>query len=213
MDASIQGDKINFSAKRGTEIRIWSGIPSYDTKPIIFSVAKYEISIYKYFGNYEGKFVVQLFDKDILIDEQVLYLQPGQARRISISGNTTNSKIDHTGMKFIPAGNFTFKESHGDAFIPYPKEDIGKTFDMTAIYMDEFPVTNLDFYRFVKSRKYNPIDTSNYLKHWQYGKPSKEIENKPVVYVSIEDARAYAAWSKNEYPQKLNGNMQHKLLR
>ncbi len=203
LNASIQGDKINFSAIRGTEIRIWNGIPSYDIKPIIFSVAKHEISIYKYFGNYEGKFVVQLFDKDILIDEQVLYLQPGQARRISISENTTNSKIDHTGMKFIPAGNFIFKESHGDEFIPYPKEDIGKKFDMTAIYMDEFPVTNLDFYRFVKSRKYNPIDTSNYLKHWRHGKPSKEIENKPVVYVSIEDARAYAAWSKKRIPTEI----------
>jgi len=107
------------------------------------------------------------------------------------------------GMKIIPAGTFTFKESHGDEFISYPMQDTGKTFNMPSFLMDEFPVTNKDYYQFMISSLYKPSDTVNFLKHWTNGRPSKGIENKPVVYISYEDARAYATWAGKRLPSEI----------
>jgi hypothetical protein len=35
----------------------------------------------------------------------------------------------------------------------------------------------------------------NFLKHWRGPQPPKELENDPVVYVDLTDARAYAVWA------------------
>lgn len=60
------------------------------------------------------------------------------------------------------------------------------------------PVTNLEFYRFVKSkpewsasRKPDIFADKGYLNHWQNGKPSKEMEQFPVVNVSYFAAAEY----------------------
>jgi formylglycine-generating enzyme required for sulfatase activity len=201
--ASIDGDQLNFSSSQGNEIRIWKGSPAYDKTPVIFKTGDHVISIYKYFGYYEGKFVIQVVDNNILLDEYVLELQPGKARKISVEKIETTQQKNLQGMKLIPSGNFVFKESHGDEFIPYPKEQVGKQFKMNSFYMDEFPVTNKEFYRFLVSSKYHPTDTVNFLKHWKGEKPAKEIENKPVVYISLEDAKGFASWAGKRLPTEI----------
>src|SRR5690606_10541177 len=50
---------------------------------------------------------------------------------------------------------------------------------------------------------YKPRDTSNYLKHWTGGKIPKGQEDFPVVYVSYEDARAYAKWAGKRLPTEV----------
>lgn len=65
---------------------------------------------------------------------------------------------------------------------------------------DIFPVTNADFFNFLQSTGYVPKDTRNFLKHWLNGRPRPGQEMHPVVYVSFEDARAYAAWMKKRLP-------------
>jgi formylglycine-generating enzyme required for sulfatase activity len=69
--------------------------------------------------------------------------------------------------------------------------------------MDEFPVTNLDYFRFMQATRYQPKDTTNFLKHWTKGKPADAILRKPVVYVSLEDAKAFASWSGKRIPTEL----------
>jgi formylglycine-generating enzyme required for sulfatase activity len=62
-------------------------------------------------------------------------------------------------------------------------------------YMDAYPVTESQFKEFLDATNYNPADPTNFLKHWVGGCYPAYRANKPVTHVSIEDARAYAAWA------------------
>jgi len=57
------------------------------------------------------------------------------------------------------------------------------------------PVTNARFAEFLKATGYQPAHPENFLKHWTDGKVPPGLEDHPVVYVDLDDARAYAAWA------------------
>ena len=61
-------------------------------------------------------------------------------------------------------------------------------------------VTNAAFEAFLIQSGYVPADTTNFLKHWQGRTCPNAIKDDPVVYVSLEDARAYAAWAGMRLP-------------
>lgn len=62
-------------------------------------------------------------------------------------------------------------------------------------YIDKYPVTNEQFKRFIDESGYRPADGHNYLKHWDGNTYPEGKEHHPVVWVSQEDARAYAKWN------------------
>ncbi|WP_144440439.1 formylglycine-generating enzyme family protein [Limnochorda pilosa] len=66
--------------------------------------------------------------------------------------------------------------------------------------LDATPVTNVQYARFLESTGYRPRFAENHLKHWVNGKPAEGEEDHPVVYVSLEDARAYARWAGKRLP-------------
>lgn len=66
--------------------------------------------------------------------------------------------------------------------------------------MDRTPVTNRMFREFLQATGYRPDDTTNFLKHWKNGNIVPGEENHPVVYVSYEDALAYARWAGKRLP-------------
>lgn len=202
IQASVENDSLFINLSKPQLIKVWAGNPSYENTPQIFNSTSNRLSLFKLFGRFEGKIVIQTFDKDELSDETIININPGIPRRISRVENILKSK-DINGMRLIPSATFTFKQTHGDAFIPYPEEEEGKTYQMKAFYMDEFPVTNKQFYAFIKATKYHPTDTNNFLKHWNGKAPSDKILNKPVVFVSIEDAKAYAKWAGKRLPTEI----------
>ncbi|MCF0069712.1 SUMF1/EgtB/PvdO family nonheme iron enzyme [Dyadobacter sp. CY261] len=66
--------------------------------------------------------------------------------------------------------------------------------------MDRTLVSNAEFAAFLKSSGYQPLHKQNFLKHWTNGRPPKGLEDHPVVYVDLGDARAYAKWAGKRLP-------------
>ena len=69
------------------------------------------------------------------------------------------------------------------------------------LYADVYPVTNAQYYQFVQDSGYRPEDDRGYLRHWVDGCYKPEDADKPVVWVSLEDARAYAAFYGKRLPK------------
>ena len=66
--------------------------------------------------------------------------------------------------------------------------------------IDLTPVTNAEFAEFLRATGYKPKHSKNFLKHWTNNKPPPGLENHPVVYVDLDDARAYARWAGKRLP-------------
>ncbi|KAG1151830.1 hypothetical protein G6F38_000969 [Rhizopus arrhizus] len=73
---------------------------------------------------------------------------------------------------------------------------------LKPFYMDAYPVTESQFKEFLDATNYKPKDSTNFLKHWISGCYPASRANKPVVHVSIEDARAYAKWAGKRLPHE-----------
>ncbi len=61
-------------------------------------------------------------------------------------------------------------------------------------------VTNGEFEQFLKATGYKPRFPENFLNHWHGSTCPPDIKNDPVVYVSLEDARAFAQWAGMQLP-------------
>jgi formylglycine-generating enzyme required for sulfatase activity len=118
-------------------------------------------------------------------------------------------------MVRIPGANFEFRvsgieiEGGNDVGVDvqYPWEDAPrrhhlKTLEMKPFYIDKFPVTNAEFKKFVDATRYHPKDDHNFLRDWTNGSYPEGWANKPVTWVSLEDARAYAAWAGKRLPHE-----------
>lgn len=119
------------------------------------------------------------------------------------------------GMIAIPAATFDFAV-HGMVIegyaaegvdVQYPWEPNPRRFHrhrmaINAFAIDRFPVTNAEFKTFLDSSGYAPADGHNFLRHWIDGAPVPGSERQPVVWVGIEDARAYAAWAGKRLPRE-----------
>lgn len=83
-----------------------------------------------------------------------------------------------------------------------PSRSQKHTMNIPSFYMDQYPVTNKQFKQFVDSTKYRPKDDHNFLKAWNNGMYPSGWDEKPVTWVSIEDARAYAKWAGKRLPHE-----------
>lgn len=207
LNVTLYGDKLNIKTTgtiQGDEIKVWAGDPAYANKAHTFKAGEQSVYLTQLFGRYEGKFVIQLFGKGILLDETIVELKPATPRRISSITKTAVTNNTPAGMVKIPAGQFIFKESHGDEFISYPKQDVDSTFNMPSFFMDKYPVTNRQYKTFIDATGYQPTDTVNYLHNWIDKKEiPRGMEQFPVVYVSYEDAQAYAKWAGKRLPSEI----------
>lgn len=195
-------DSLYIRSRNGDEIRLWSGNPSYQNTPVSFASVEQNINIIEQLGNVENKIVIQLFNQGELMDERVVYTKPGTVRMISTMNPTEKSSQLPSNMVEIPSTLFYMKLEQAGSFIPYPEYDTGYI-SIQGFYMDKYPVTNNEFYNFIESTGYSPKDPTNFLKHWENGKYPRDAKNKPVVYISYEDALAYATWAGKRLPSEV----------
>jgi gamma-glutamyl hercynylcysteine S-oxide synthase len=119
------------------------------------------------------------------------------------------------GMVHIPEGDFDFQVSGIEVEggndpgvdVQYPWEDEPRRFHrhlmhVHGFYLDRTPVTNAEFKKFLDVTGYRPKDAHNFLRTWKNGMYPAGWGSKPVTWVSIEDARAYAAWSGRRLPHE-----------
>lgn len=119
------------------------------------------------------------------------------------------------GMVAIPGGDFDFVvggvEIEGQTWdgvdVQYPWESSPRRghrqrLQLQPYFIDRYPVTNAQFKVFLDACGYRPPDPHNFLRHWHGGAPKPGWENKPVTWISIEDARAYAKWAGKRLPRE-----------
>lgn len=119
------------------------------------------------------------------------------------------------GMVKIPAANFRFRvngvEIEGANWagldVQYPWEDSPRrghdhVVRIRPFYIGKYPVTNAEFKKFLDASRYRPSDDHNFLRDWRNGAPPAGWENRPVTWVSLEDARAYARWVGQRLPHE-----------
>jgi formylglycine-generating enzyme required for sulfatase activity len=91
--------------------------------------------------------------------------------------------------------------------VQYPWENSPRRFheqkmEIKPYYIDKYPVTNLQFKKFLDDTHHHPTDDLNFLKDWKNGNYPDGAANKPVTWVSLEDARAYAKWAGKRLPHE-----------
>jgi formylglycine-generating enzyme required for sulfatase activity len=94
--------------------------------------------------------------------------------------------------------------------VQYPWEDEARvdhdeTISIPAFYIDRENVTNEEFARFLAAARYRPADAHHFLADWPDWKKGIYPEggaDRPVTWVSLEDARAYAAWAHKRLPHE-----------
>jgi len=91
--------------------------------------------------------------------------------------------------------------------VQYGWEDSPRRFhehpmQIKPFFMDKYPVTNAEFKKFIDATHYQPKDSLNFLKDWKNGSYPEGWANKPVTWVSIEDAREYAKWAGKRLPHE-----------
>lgn len=129
--------------------------------------------------------------------------------------STAKASAAPAGMVRVPAGQFDFRVSGimiegGNEIgvdVQYPWEDSPRrhhahAMNVNPYFIDKYPVTNAQFKQFLEATNYRPADAHNFLRDWQNGTYPGGWANKPVTWVSIEDARAYAAWAGKRLPHE-----------
>jgi formylglycine-generating enzyme required for sulfatase activity len=119
------------------------------------------------------------------------------------------------GMIRIDGGEYLFRvqgieiEGFNDVGVDvqYPWEDSPRRFHehriaIQSFCIDKYPVTNAEFKQFLDATHYHPKDDLNFLKDWEKGSFPDGWANKPVTWVSIEDAREYAQWAGKRLPHE-----------
>jgi formylglycine-generating enzyme required for sulfatase activity len=202
--AELTNGILSIIAIHGDEIRVWAGNPSYQNNRYLFlKPGTHKLNVLEIFGNYEGKFVIQLFKDDELTDEKVVTPEPGSPRLMGKIAKTPTAVKTPESMVLIPAGSLNFIAENTDQFIPYPDTKEPVNMKVGSFYIDKYPVTNRQYAGFLEATAYLPEDTVNFLKHWVKGKIPAGMENHPVVYISLEDARAYSTWAEKRLPTEV----------
>jgi len=128
---------------------------------------------------------------------------------------TKPASVPPPGMVRIPEGDYDFQvrgieiEGGNDpgVDVQYPWEDIPHRshrhrMHVASFYVDRAPVTNAEFKKFLDASSYRPKDDHNFLRDWKDRSYPEGWEKKPVTWVSIEDARAYAKWAGKRLPHE-----------
>ena len=118
-------------------------------------------------------------------------------------------------MLLIPAADYFFRvvgieiEGMNDegVDVQYQWEPSARRYHAQQMHIpqfriDRYPVSNAEFKEFLSATSYHPADDHNFLRDWKDGTYPAGWAKKPVTWVSIDDARAYAKWAGKRLPHE-----------
>ncbi len=203
LKVEAKGNMLYLKTEVQGTINIWKSNPDYSSAPLVFtSPVDTILSIDNLLGFDGGHIVVQLVSEGELRDERILSIKEGKPWLVTAYSTSPVATSIPSGMILIPGATITYRLHSKDDFIAYPVTEKDVTAKVDSILIDKYPVTNEQYYKFVKESKYIPGDTTNYLKHWVEGIYVAGQEKYPVVYISYEDAKAYAKWAGKRLPSE-----------
>src|SRR5690606_4557043 len=103
----------------------------------------------------------------------------------------------YNGVSTMRVRECNFYDSSTNVSLKFPNLHHHQSFPKTNVKLstyavDETLVTNRQYLEFLEATGYEPRFKENFLKHWVNGRPTEEQMDHPVVYVDLDDARAYA---------------------
>ena len=116
---------------------------------------------------------------------QVLSATVPEVARPSIAERTLPFEPE---LILIPAGEFLMGSDPQKDKDAYDDEQPQHTLYLPDYSMAKTPVTNVQYAAFVERTNHSQP------KHWEAGKPPRDKDGHPVVYVSWDDAVAYCNW-------------------
>lgn len=202
IEAGFRQNRIRIATAVNGILLISRGAPGYGNKPLrIPAPADTLLSTDALLGIAGEKIVIELTDGDgILLDERVISPEKGRPWLVSETKPTVPADEIPPGMVLVPSATIRYTLKSNDEFVPYPFAGREITAVPDSFLIDRFPVTNEEYLAFIRASRYIPDDTANYLRHWERGLPVSGQERYPVVWISLEDARAYAAWAGKRLP-------------
>lgn len=204
LSLEVDSDSLVLQALAGDRILLWKGNPSYSNR----SKAEFRLDgerelrlpLSGWMHQPEGKILIQLMGGDEILDERIILTSMAEPVRISQPRTTKAYKKAPGGMVEITGGPFRFYRGNPADFIPYPRNFDTLEVDVDDYYMDRYPVTNKEFEVFLHATDYCPPDTNNFLRHWNGSSCPDSLADHPVVWISLDDARAYARWKGKRLP-------------
>ncbi|MRR23040.1 hypothetical protein EG830_08675, partial [bacterium] len=202
INAEFRGSRLRITATANGTLLVSRGEPGYSNTPLKISApADTLISTDALLGIAGEKIVIELIDSQgLLIDERVIRQEEGMPWLVSERIRTATPAGIPPEMVLVPTSTIKYTLKANDEFVPYPGAGKEITAAPDSFLIDKYPVTNEEYLRFIRASRYIPADTSNYLRHWERGLPVSGQERYPVVWVSLEDARAYARWAGKRLP-------------
>jgi formylglycine-generating enzyme required for sulfatase activity len=139
-----------------------------------------------------------------VLPQQIVEIPPTQRVQAAPAGMV---RIPEADFEFHAAGIMIEGGNDVAVDVQYPWEDVPRRFHLhkmhiKSFYIDKYPVTNAEFKRFLEATQYHPKDDHNFLRDWKNGNYPDGWSNKPVTWISLEDARAYAAGAGKRLPHE-----------
>ena len=103
----------------------------------------------------------------------------------------TSAPVDDGTMVYVPGGEFIFGSDAID------EESPQQVASLDGFNIDKYPVTNAEYKLFIDATGHRAP------RNWKEGAIPAGKENHPVVWVSWDDANAYAAWAGKRLPTEM----------
>jgi len=223
MDVSLNFEMLHVEVTRlqpGDTLELRLGTVDPGTDPVRFPASKaLDIDLFQQFKKHTNETVIvrlvdrtkQVRDVVIIPEEAVRFFRIDKPKPTlpPIAGEKPEGMVRIGGGRFryaltnnAPPAKFPYAEPPFQPTYAYEpgKPNFAREVDLRPFWMDTFPVTNAQFARFIQETSFHPQNSSNFLKHFVDGRVPPGLENHPVVYVSYDDAKAYAAWAGKRLP-------------